>query len=333
MTRNLHRTTLGLCLVSLAGACSGGAAAGSESALAQTAAASQGGGQPTPVTAPQPDSKPAGEPSTPASRAEGRTDELTQEMARRKAERQAQREAPEGVATEPQPDGNWLADASFEQHLRWDEGQPWWNPLKVQNSKAWVEFDIAQGRGRTGDRAAVLRMDSPNQPGPTRVHGVVQEVAPPEMPRYLSGWYLVKGWERGTPKQYLQAVVIANGPSNAPMGLRQRMPNPSVQVACTLAGVEEAPLFMANRRFEIRGPAEPVQGEWVFFECDLHELYTKHWREIPEAFNSLRVFFEVRYDGKQGGPPARATVYFDDVYLGDESRSPASESEAPATTP
>lgn len=224
--------------------------------------------------------------------------------------------------TMPQADGNWIADASFEEHLRWDEGQPWWNPLRAQSSMAWVEFDIAEGVARTGDRSAHLHMDSVAQPGPTRVHGVVQEYAPATMPRYLSGYYRVENWRRGAEKQYLQAVVIARNGTNIPPSFKARGgANASVQVAMTLAGIKEPPFQIENRRFEITGFSEPLQGRWVRFDFDLHELFIKHWGEVPVGMQSVRLFFEVRYDQRTDTTmPATADVYFDDLYLGDAKR-------------
>ncbi len=238
----------------------------------------------------------------------------------------ARPEVPQTPMPEPfEPGMNLLADPGFEGFDRWDEGQPWWNSFKVQNSKAWVEFDIAEGEGRTGERAAHLHMDSTTQPGRVRVHGVVQELVPETLPRYVSGWYRVENWERGTEKQYLQTVVICRGPDNVPARIPR---NPrglqSVQLAMTLAGVSEPPLRMGNREFEVTGPVDPVEGEWVFFEFDLHELFQKHWGVVPVNSAGTRVFFEVRYDQKNDMTPARCDVYYDDVYVGDESRAPAS---------
>ncbi len=283
---------------------------------------------------------PADEPETPSEPAPERPErrippEVLQQLIEQQRQRMQNQNQRPAVPQTPIPEGfepgmNLLADPGFEGFDRWDEGQPWWNSLKVQGSQAWVEFDIAEGEGRTGERAAHLHMDSDAQPGGTRVHGVVQEMVPPAMPRYVSGWYRVENWERGAEKQYLQAVVIARRPSNPPPRLpRSRTGNYSVQLAMTLAGAEQAPLRMGNRKFEVVGPAEPVEGEWVFFEFDLHELYTKHWGVVPQDSDGIRIFFEVRYDQKPAvNPTARCDVYFDDLYFGDASR--ASHAEEPA---
>lgn len=292
-----------------------------------------------PADEPERTEEPQPAPQAPPNRPERRIPpEVLQQLIEQQRARQQQRQRPQVPQTpipeDFEPGMNLLGDPGFEAHERWDEGQPWWNSLKVQGSQAWVEFDIAEGEGRSGGRAAHLHMDSSAQPGPTRVHGVVQEMVPPAMPRYVSGWYRVENWERGAEKQYLQTVVVSRRPSNAPANLmRARGGNYSVQLAMTLAGAEEPPLFMGNRKFEVTGPAEPVEGAWVFFEFDLHELFTKHWGRVPEDSDGVRIFFEVRYDKKPSAEPvARCDVYFDDLYFGDSSRAESADaSDEPAS--
>jgi len=216
------------------------------------------------------------------------------------------------------PETNLFTDPSFERYQRGEPGQPW-RDFAETNPKAWSEFEISSERARDGEKSVLLAMDSDVEGGGQRVHGVYQEVESKVLPRYISGWYRVEDWERGTKKQYLQLVLIIWNAWERPKGLTV----PNYQVAITLAGVDEQPLHYMNRAFEIDGPLEPVEDEWVFFQYDLHELFDKHWGVLPTGYDYVRVFFEVRYDGRLTVDSAcKANVYFDDLYIGDEPRTP-----------
>lgn len=210
----------------------------------------------------------------------------------------------------PEPDDNLLKNPSFE------DDSAWWS-FHERSPEIWGDFTLTDALARTGRRSARLDLEARETDGPVRVYGVVQEVSPGRCPEYISGWYRVEGWSRGTRKQYLQIVAIVWNPTAFPEGLRAG----NYQVACTLAGVEEAPLArVANRRFIVTGPAEPDTGEWVFFELELARAFEQQWGIRPEGFESLRIFFEVRYDDRGPEERPRATVFYDDVYLGDRSR-------------
>ncbi len=226
------------------------------------------------------------------------------------------RPAPRGhepaPAPAPEPGPNLLENPSFE-----DETNAAWFDFHERNPKQWGAMEISNERAHTGERSALLTLDSGASAERARVLGVVQEVTGVACPARLSGWYFVEGWERGAVKQYVQVVTIAHG-GETPAGLA------NYQVAQTLAGVTSNPLpTLKNRRFEISGPAEPAQGQWVFFEVELASLFEDKWERVPGSGASLRVFFEVRYDDREPqAPPARARVWFDDLYLGPASRAP-----------
>ncbi len=224
-----------------------------------------------------------------------------------------------GPESAPASDGNLLADASFE---RVDgEPSPWWS-FHERSPGSWGEFAITNAQAAEGERSALLVLDSDGSDKDTRVWGVVQEVEAERCPEYLSGYYRVEGWERGTPKQYLQVVVIVWRPGSMPEGVNAG----NYQLACTLAGVDRSPLpGVVNRKFVITGPVEPDEDEWVFFELPLAELFEREWGRRPADFEYLRVFFEARYDGRRGGERARARVFYDDLYMGDRSRAPAGD--------
>ncbi|MEZ6243915.1 MAG: hypothetical protein R3B57_12835 [Phycisphaerales bacterium] len=227
-------------------------------------------------------------------------------------------------ARAPEPDDNLLKNSSFE-----DGDAPWWS-FHDRSPDTWGAFTLTDQQAHAGNRSARLAVDPGEATGAARVWGVVQEVKADRCPEYLSGWYRVEGWQRGTKKQYLQAVVIVWNPKVMPEGVHAG----NYQVACTLAGVDESPLpHVVNRKFIVTGPVEPVQGEWVFFELDLSKAFEEQWGIRPEGFEYLRVFFEARYDDRAAGEQPRATVYYDDLYLGDHSRADEAATTHEASTP
>ncbi|MCA9298411.1 MAG: hypothetical protein KDA28_05055, partial [Phycisphaerales bacterium] len=190
----------------------------------------------------------------------------------------------------------------------------------VANAVSWADYDISSDVAHRGEQAALLRLDTRESDNGARIYGVIQEFDEQAFPRYLSGWYRVEDWARGTEKQYIQVVVIAWRPSPMPVGMRSG----SYQIAYTLAGVAQPPLRIANRKFILSGVVEPVEDEWIFFEFDLHDDFRKQWRLIPSNYEFVRVLFEVRYDDKdEAEPVGAARVYYDDLYIGPESRAPS----------
>jgi len=222
-------------------------------------------------------------------------------------------EKPAQESTPTRPGDNLLLNPSFEN----DSPDPWFD-MSQMNPRQWGVFAISAERAHSGERSALLELDSGVSAESTRVLGAVQELGGVACPERLSGWYFVEGWERAAEKQYLQVAVIAHG-GPMPSGLTAT----SYQVAQTLAGVTENPLpALRNRRFVVSGPPEPVEGEWVWFEIELAQLFEEHWGRVPGADGSLRVFFEVRYDDRDRERAGRARVWFDDLYLGPDSRAP-----------
>lgn len=253
------------------------------------------------------------------------------------ARAKAQQMPPPSDATEAETErANLLRNGSFE------EGQEPWFSFAERNPISWGGFDITDTRARTGARSARLVLDSTGNDRPTRIHGVIQEFRSEYAPNRLSGWYLVDEWQRGTPKQYIQVVVILWG-ARDPSGVVRTANN--LQIAYTLAGVEEPPLQIGNRRFVLSGPKDPVIGEWIPFEFNPRADFKAQWGVDITNFEFVRVLYEVRYDhmaratepapagDSQPGdppatppstpvtpeppPPARAIVYYDDLYAGE----------------
>jgi hypothetical protein len=146
------------------------------------------------------------------------------------------------------------------------------------------------------------------------VYGVVQEVAPKEMPQVLSGAYFVEDWQQETALQYLQAVVIVWEAENAPSDI---LGSPNHQIRYLLAGVDTPPTFFTNARYVFISDEAPRVGEWVRFDRDVRKDFEDLWGAVPQRFDRLRVLFEVRWDGREPGDgPSSADVYYDDLYLG-----------------
>jgi hypothetical protein len=214
-----------------------------------------------------------------------------------------------GSGSEPPPPApNALANASFEQ------GREPWYDMRRPEVPAWGTFEISDAEAFDGSHALRLALDSADFPGGTGIAGAVQEVPLPGPPHILRGHYRVDRWERGTPIQYIQVVVMSMHPLNFP-----QWRSASIQVAFVLAGIDEPPFEIANRRFDFLGPVEPEQGRWIPFEIDLHEAFKRHWTYLPRDGSTMRLFLEARFDGfeERGDRRARADVYFDALHLGD----------------
>jgi len=204
-----------------------------------------------------------------------------------------------------QPPRNLFDNPGFE-----DATQPWFS----LDSEAWgTPFAVSTKQARSGMSSGFLELRSEDG-GPARVYGIVQEVAPEEFPELLAGAYYVERWQQGTPKQYLQCVVIVWGADNAPAELGDVE---NYQIRYVLGGVDAAPLSIANARYVMLGAGPPAQGKWVPFERNVRQDFEQLWGSAPEGFDSIRVFFEVRWDERVASDgPGAADVYFDDLFLG-----------------
>jgi len=199
-------------------------------------------------------------------------------------------------------DGNWFANAGFE------EGADPWISLHPEEG---VGFTVSQDFAHSGLNSALLRMRDPASAEGAKVYYLVQELAPGELPEVIRGYYRVENWQKNTPRQYLQFVVIAFAPDNFPTD------SPNYQLRYLLAGADSTPFAIGNAYFVFVNREEPVPGEWVPFEAHIRADFQRLWGNIPEGFDKLRLLFEVRWDGKTAGDgPAEADVYYDDLYIG-----------------
>lgn len=208
---------------------------------------------------------------------------------------------PNGPPASPQPDGaaNLFLNPGLE-----DGADPWFF-LKPDGP-----FTRTDALAQSGEYSAMFEMRDPPEAMDAKVYYLVQEIAPAEFPEFLSGYYRVEKWEKGTPKQYLQFVVIAFGVDNLPGGF------PNHQIRYILAGIDSPPFPITNAHFIFLGKEEPALGEWVRFETNVREDFERLWGAAPEGFEKIRILFEVRWDSKTPGNAAEADVYYDDLYFG-----------------
>jgi hypothetical protein len=199
------------------------------------------------------------------------------------------------VQNEP---SNYFSDPGFENS---PSGWSWlsWSPF-------WQPFQISEELHLTGEKSALLRLRSNPSSANTTVCGVTQDLNPDNMPTSISGYYQVRNWTRGAPKQYIQCVVMAFNVSN--------YDNP-VQIRYLIAGASEIPFELGNAKFIFVNKGEPEIGKWSFFNRNLRQDFMDNWGFVPDDFSSLRIAFEVRYDDVPYGITT-ADVYWDDMHLG-----------------
>ena len=192
------------------------------------------------------------------------------------------------------------------------------NPGLEEGAEPWISleptsgFVVSQKQALTGFSSALLPMDDPVEAEGSKVYYLVQEVSPDEFPDVVRGNYFVENWSRGTAKQYIQFVVIAIGASNNPVTQAN-----NYQLRYLLSGIAAEPFPIGNARFLFVSQEDPVQGQWIPFEANVKDDFQRLWGAVPEGFETLRILFEVRYDGKVAGDGApRADVYYDDLHFG-----------------
>jgi len=219
------------------------------------------------------------------------------------------------VTTDCVPQAPLEGQANLLHNPGFESGRKPWCSLHLGEVTA---FEVSQALPHSGQSSAYLKMRVPaEETGDAKVFYLVQEVTPEQFPELISGYYRVEKWTKGTPKQYLQFVVIAFDVTNLTVGY------PNYQMRYPLAGISEEPFQIANAFFVFLTKEEPRTGEWVYFERNIKEDFQQYWGAVPEGFPKLRILFEVRYDDKQAGPsPAEADVYYDDLYMGPASENP-----------
>lgn len=190
------------------------------------------------------------------------------------------------------------------------------NPGFEEGTKPWCVihppmFEISDEVAHTGRYSAHLHMNDPADTTGVKIYYLVQEVSVSEFPEVISGYYRVDKWDKGTPDQYLQFVVVVFNAKNRPFDFVSNH-----QIRYPLAGIEEDPFTISNAHFQYIGTEEPPLGEWVYFDRNIQEDFQQLWGAVPQGFSHIRFLFEVRYDNKMTGTPVEAEVYYDDLYVG-----------------
>jgi len=203
--------------------------------------------------------------------------------------------------SKPSASGNLLTNPGFEQDAT---GWVW-----LDWSKAWGPFKITDKIAHSGKKSAHLNLNASTEKPDKIIKGVMQTLKPEKFPDMAGGWYRVENWERGVPRQYLQFVVIAWEKFDA---------FPNYQLRYVLEGVATQPLGIRNARYTILTKTpEPKTGEWIYFEAPIKEHFQTLWGRVPQNYEKLNFFWEVRFDDKpREKAPIKADVYYDDLYIG-----------------
>jgi hypothetical protein len=199
---------------------------------------------------------------------------------------------------------NLLQNPGFESGL---DGWKW-----LDWSKGWSAFKLSSDYAHEGAHSLHLPVFSADK-RPTVVWGGVQELElPDEIPECIEGYYYVDNWQSGDWKQYLQMVVIDLSHDLGP-GQGQ------AQLRYIVSGSKEPPLSISNASYlfaEKERRDTPVLNQWTHFSVNPREDYQKSWQYTPTKGSKLRVLFEARFDLHHTAQPARADVYYDDLYFG-----------------
>ncbi|MGD0764943.1 MAG: hypothetical protein ABR978_01395 [Dehalococcoidia bacterium] len=178
-------------------------------------------------------------------------------------------------------------------------------------------FDVSDAIAHSGNHSAHLKLIPPAAPAADDVFGAVQDLPANQFPEFVSGFYRVENWQKATPLQYLQFVVIAftTDPTTGASS--------NTQIRYLLAGIDTEPFRIDNAKFVFLTKAEPAVGEWVYFERDVQEDFVQLWGSVPQGLDHVRMFFEARYDSPTATQPQiGGDVYYDDLYAGPKADAP-----------
>lgn len=219
------------------------------------------------------------------------------------------------VATTVEP-VDWAASSNLFANASFEEGREPWTSLAAPERPHWMDFEISDQVAKSGLHAALLALHATGTiHRGARIWGLVRDFEKQPLPQIVSGWYRVENWKRGSKRQYVQVVVMA-------FGVAEEFPDlkgAPVQLAYVLAGIDEAPFNIRNRKFLKAGPIEPQRDVWIPFRFDLHRDFESHWGRVPKKSERVRVMFEARFDDPAPAPDLAANVYFDDLYFGPDT--------------
>jgi hypothetical protein len=178
-------------------------------------------------------------------------------------------------------------------------------------SEAWAPYKITDELAHSGTHSALLPLRSEGESRPTVVWGVVQKViVGKEPPDCLEGFFYIKNWKRGTGKQYLQVAVINES---------HTLFLSTAQIRYILTGVTEVPYKRAGnvKYIFLEKNTEPLQNTWLKFKMNPTDDFLRAWGRPLQQGDTLKVFFEARYDDLIHSTQTASTdVYYDDLYFG-----------------
>lgn len=216
-------------------------------------------------------------------------------------------DAPRSPATPQPPNTNVLRDGGFE-----EENGAW----AAKQQPEWAGFVVDGDVVHSGQRALALHLRSDAQSAPTRIAGAYQTTMPSAFPEYVSGLYRVDEWAPGTPPQYIQVVAIVHG-GDFGDGIEPH------EIRFVLAGIDREPFTLSNAKFLFLSRDPPPLHQWTWFGYPLGQAFLSRWGKLPTRWDSIELFFEVRYDRRPpSAPAAAADVYFDDLYAGPLAGNP-----------
>ena len=212
-----------------------------------------------------------------------------------------------------QETGNILMNAGFEKGL---DGWKW-----LDWSKGWAPFALSTSHAYEGKQSLHLPVLSTDA-RQTVVWGGVQELTiPDDIPECIEGYYYVENWSKANWRQYLQLVVID---LSHPLGHNQG----DAQLRYIITGSKVPPLSISNAQYlfvEKERRETPVLGKWTHFSVNPRKDFKESWQYIPPKGSNLRVLFEGRFDYHQSKTPARADVFFDNLYFGPKTATRCAE--------
>jgi hypothetical protein len=179
------------------------------------------------------------------------------------------------------------------------------SPWHSLDSPEWKPMQRSTSFAHTGQGSVELDLVGSEDNAGTRVVGALEDLRPPAFPKHISGYYFVRSFDRGTPIQYVQAVIIAIGTDLPDFS--------SHQIRYVLTGLDAPPFTLTNARFRLMGPKNVTTSTWIRFDLPVADDFAQLWGQVPTRFDSIRVLFETRYDAKVTGTETSAVVFFDDL--------------------
>ncbi|MEM8609938.1 MAG: hypothetical protein AAGF92_22790 [Myxococcota bacterium] len=200
------------------------------------------------------------------------------------------------------PRGNLLQNPSFE------DGRASWS--WKNKSQFWVDFEIEEEKSHSGTRSVKLELDSGDGSKlSSRVAAVFQEVTVPEFPERLGGYYYVEELGKSDPRieLFLQVTVIVWG--------EEKNSLPNYQIRYYLGGQTHVSAPIGNAKIEVLTGEQPKTNTWVPFDIPIRDDFKRLWGAVPQAYDRVEVFFEVRWDKMTKQGEVVAEVIYDDLYV------------------